>query len=186
MPQMIDWDSYNVKLPFVGWLNIHVDKPIVPAYSPVIPAYDRDHEGVTDDQTSKIAHLACAHRRIMDHCVGRGKPGARRNSSRGGEMSRYATPHGLTLSSSPPECRDDPDAINAAEERVEEMARQEILSTDPRFVQWFTEHSDGADHTVALCRHFAACLEGDLIAGWTAQGSIVRDYQDYRIWQELS
>jgi hypothetical protein len=98
---------------------------------------------------------------------------------------------GLTLSSSPSECRDDPDAINAAEERVEEMARQEILSTDPRFVQWFTEHPDGADHTVALCRHFARCMLGnssiaDQLAAWQLQGQIVRDYQDYRIWQELS
>jgi hypothetical protein len=59
------------------------------AYSPVIPASDRDHEGVTDDQTSQIAHPACAHRRIMDHCAGRGKPGARRNSSSGGEMNEH-------------------------------------------------------------------------------------------------
>ena len=93
---------------------------------------------------------------------------------------------GLTLSSSPPEYLDDPDLANAEEERVEEMARAEILRTDPRFTEWFTEHTDGADHTVGLCRHFAKALEGDLIATWVLQGQIVRDYQDYRIWQELS
>ena len=97
---------------------------------------------------------------------------------------------GLTLSSSPPEFLDDPDAANAAEERVEEMARQEILRTDPRFTEWFTEHTDGADHTVALCRLFANLMETarpeKQLAVWQLQGQIVRDYQDYRIWQELS
>ena len=97
---------------------------------------------------------------------------------------------GLNLSSSPPEVYPDPDAVNEAEERVEEMARAEILRCDPAFVEWFTEHADGADHTWALCRHFGNSLQTDRpehqMAMWQLQGQIVRDYQDYRIWQELS
>lgn len=106
-------------------------------------------------------------------------------------MSRYATPAGLCISSSPQEYPEPTvDQINERQELVEELARAEILRTDERFTQWFTDHLDGGDHVIALARHFAHCLQigggCHQLAAWQLEGQIVADYQAYRIEQEIA
>ena len=103
-------------------------------------------------------------------------------------MTRFANIPGLTLSSSPPERTPDPAAENARQERIEELAREEVLLCDDRFADWL-KNADG-DQLYDAARLIAASFDLGERTGrvqcafWTLQGRILADYTAWRMEQD--
>ena len=101
-------------------------------------------------------------------------------------MNRYATPPGLTRSSSPPEYPEPTaDEINARMDRVEKLARAEIVACADRFVDWLSHPRQDDDQLLTVAR--LASYTFDLgeptgrrqTAYWEMQGLLVHDYAQY-------
>ena len=103
-------------------------------------------------------------------------------------MTRFANIPGLTLSSSPPECTPDPAAENARQERIEELARAEVLRCDDRFADWLKNAA--GDQLEDAARLIAASFDLGERTGrvqcafWTLQGRILADYTAWRMEQD--
>ena len=103
-------------------------------------------------------------------------------------MTRYDPIPGLSLSSSPPEPTPDPAAENERQERLEELARAEVLRCDDRFADWLKNAA--GDQLEDAARLIAASFELGERTGrvqcafWTLQGRILADYTAHRVEQE--
>jgi hypothetical protein len=105
---------------------------------------------------------------------------------KGVRMNRYATPPGLCLSSSPPEYPEPTaDEINARMERVEELARAEIVACADRFVDWLASERQDDDQLLTAAKMVSYTFDLGEMTGerqcamWTAQGRILADYTTY-------